>query len=63
MDALEAANRIEVLRERVSAISDVVYYVEDEREYKDEISVLCVIKSEIQTELEELEDKLRAVQL
>ena len=63
MDALEAANRIEVLRERVSAISDVVGYLVDDRDFRDEIFVLCVIKSEIQTELEELEDKLRAVQL
>ena len=35
----------------------------DERDYRHEISILYVIGSEIRTELEELEDKLRAVQL
>ena len=62
MDALEAANRLKELRERAVAINDVVHCLDD-IDYEDEISVLNAIESEIRTELEELEDKLRSVRL
>ncbi|MCO0597412.1 hypothetical protein NGI46_08015 [Peribacillus butanolivorans] len=62
MDALDAANRLKELRERAIAINDVVHSLDD-IDYEDEISILSDIGSEIGTELEELEDKLRSVRL
>jgi hypothetical protein len=63
MNALEAGNKIAELKERRDALATIIHYMDDDRDFRDQIYVLSEIKDEVQSDLEKLEDKLRAVQL
>jgi hypothetical protein len=63
MNALEAGNKIAELKERRNALTTIIDYMDDDRDFRDQIYVLNEIKDEVVVDLENLEDKLRAVQL
>jgi hypothetical protein len=63
MNAFEAAIKVAGLNERISALSDVAYYLNEDRDFSDRVAILNEIRDEMQTELSLLEDKLRSVNL
>jgi hypothetical protein len=63
MNALEAGEKIAKLKERRDSLATIIYYMDGDRDYRDEIHVLSEIQDEINADLEKLADKLRAVQL
>lgn len=63
MNALEAGIRLEGLKNRRDSLARIIDYMDDDRDFRDEIHILSEIQAEVEAELAMLEDKLRAVQL
>jgi hypothetical protein len=63
MNAIEATERLSELKIRLTALSNAVYRLLGDRDFRDDANVLNEIKNEVHAEITALEDKLRAVQL
>lgn len=63
MNGLEASERLSKLQDRVMALTKVIDYLDDDRDFYGEIAVLTEIKICAESEREQLDAKLRAVQL
>lgn len=63
MNGLEAAEHLSKLQTRITALTKVIDYLDDDRDFYGEIDVLTEIKSCAESEREQLDAKLRAVQL
>ncbi|AYA77372.1 hypothetical protein DOE78_19015 [Bacillus sp. Y1] len=63
MNALEAVVKVNELIDRINALARIHHYISDERDLDDDAYVLNQIKNELQTDLDTLQDKLRAVRL
>lgn len=63
MNAIEATDRLSELKIRLTALSNAVYRLLGDRDFRDDANVLNEIKNEVHSEITALEDKLRAVQL
>ena len=63
MNGIEATYKLSGLKKRFSALSNVIYYLSGDRDYAEDVDILNEIKNEVHTEIESLEDRLRAVNL
>lgn len=63
MNALEAVAKISKLKDRIAALESVIYYVQDERDFSDQVYELNELLAELEAEIDVLADKLRAVNL
>lgn len=63
MNAMEAVERIEKLRNRIDSLVLIIAYMDDDRDFADELDVLKEIQRDTESEYSNLADKLRSVQL
>ena len=63
MNAMEAIERIDKLRNRINALERVVSYMDDDRDFRDEMAVLKELQRYAESEYSNLADKLRSVNL
>jgi hypothetical protein len=63
MNALEAIERMEKLRNRINALARIVAYMDDDRDFADDIDVLKELQKYAESEYSNLADKLRSVNL
>lgn len=63
MNAMEAIGRVEKLRNRINALTRVIDYLDDDRDFTDEIDVLKELQRYAESEYSNLADKLRSVTL
>lgn len=63
MNALEAASKVEELKNRADALERVIYYLRDNKSFDEAVYQLAELRNDLSEELSALMDKLRAVQL
>jgi hypothetical protein len=63
MNALEAVEKISKLKDRIAALESVIYYVDDDRDFSDQVHELNELLADLSAERDLLADKLRAVKL
>jgi hypothetical protein len=63
MNALQAAERLRALHRRAESLDRIIHYLDDDRDFSEDIEELRTLHKIVQTEIRTLTDRLTEVRL